>query len=126
MQNENRDTMKISSQVKKYKFKQSIWSDEIGEMIQHRNIIINEIESIIKSTTKNRTIIVYAVEFKKEQQNPNSIIPIIDYIQLYKKILLLVELLGVNGRKKTFKLKNVFPQCCIKLKVKFLTINQLS
>ena len=65
-------------------------------MLLERNIIILNKNSIIITIASKKTIIDYVKEYAKEERIENNNIAIINYIRLFKRILLPYELVGIK------------------------------
>ena len=65
-------------------------------MSLERNIIILNKNSIIITIASKKTIIDYVKEYAKEERIENNNIAIINYIRLFKRILLPYELVGIK------------------------------
>jgi len=109
-----------------HKTKQSTWSDEIATMWNDRGIKFHNKNSSITKITSNKTIMDYAIQFTKSNQEFENSIQIINHVRIFKQMLLPCELVGLNGNKRTFEFRNSLERSCIRWKIKFPTITKPS
>jgi len=112
----NKEILEIDS---KYKPSNQIWSDEIGQRLIDRGIKLRNVEESKYVKTTNKTIMDYAIEYAKEKEMDEKIIPLINHVRLYKRIILLCELVGLKGREETKSYKNELERSCLMWKVPF-------
>ena len=87
-------------------------------------IVNNEKE--IKIITQNKTIMDWVKEYVKNKKIPSDKIAKINYVQIYKKIYLLCELVGSNGSKETNCKKYPFEKSCTRWKINFIKVRKPS
>ena len=91
------------------------WSDEIRLILRSRNLeLVNRINKM-KWILKNQTIMDYAIQYSKSLK----IVEAINHVRLYKRMILLCELVGFKGNCKTRELREVNESSSIRWKVKF-------
>jgi len=61
----------------------------------------------------------YAIDYVKEKNLAMKILALINHVRLHKEIILLYELVGMEGRCKTLEFRNTNDKSCIKWKIKF-------
>ena len=99
-----------------------MWIEYVQNTVSKQNIkIINQIEykNII---TKNKTVIDIVQEYIIEKQLDHSVLNKINMVQLWKKVYLLVELVGYYGKNKTKAYKHINEISIIKWSFPFITV----
>ena len=91
-----------------------------------RGIKLRNVEESKYVKTINKTIMDYAIEYAKEKEMDEKIIPLINHVRLYKRIILLCKLVGLKGREETKSYKNELERSCLMWKVPFLILPKLS
>ena len=71
----------------------------IAKQIHQRNIKITNTQS--KTITNNQTIIDYARHYTQQLNNLHKAMRRINTVQLYQKLMLSFELVGVDGKQTT-------------------------
>ena len=74
----------ILSVLRKYKPKIGIQSDDVGEMLESREICLIHKEDV-KSISSNKTIMDYAKEYIEEEKLSTKINPLINHVRIYQK-----------------------------------------
>ena len=64
--------------------------------------------------TKNKIIMDYVEIYVKEKEKKIKIIASLNYVRLYKKMILLCELVGIEGTSKIRELRNPLESSCFK------------
>ena len=82
-------------------------------MLKKRGIIVINTKNIIISNTKNKIIIYFLIEYTNEMDKQKKTLATINYIRLYKKMLILCELVGINGNKRVFNMRRKYELSCI-------------
>ena len=68
--------------------KEGTWSDDVGEIMEKRNIqLVNDNVDVIK-ITKNKSMMDWAKEHVAEEKDLNKIINYLNYVRIYKKMYL--------------------------------------
>ena len=68
--------------------KEGTWSDDVGEIMEKRNIqLVNDNVDVIK-ITKNKSMMDWAKEHVAEEKYLNKIINYLNYVRIYKKMYL--------------------------------------
>ena len=115
----SKDIMEVN---KEYKMEQTIWCDEVANMLAERKIsVTNTIQNKIIDTA-NPTIMDLAIKYAEENQLSITLIPPINHVRYFKRMILPCELIGMSGHCKTFQFNNIGATSCIKWRVKFSTI----
>lgn len=73
------------------------WLDRVFSLCLHRNIQVEREINFLKEITSNKTIMDYAIMYKKTAVTLGRI----NQVRLYKKLLLPLELVGVDGKQRT-------------------------
>ena len=98
--------------------KQAIWSDEIQQKLEKCNLeFINRLNEN-ELSTKNKTIMDYAVDYVKRVQR-SGVIEAINHVRIYKKMILPCELVGFTGETETREFRNVLEESSVMWKVSF-------
>ena len=108
----------ILSLLRKYKLEIGIWSDDVGEMLESREISLINKEDV-KSISSNKTIMDYAKEYVEEEKLSTKIIPSINHIRIYKKMYLPCKLIEMNRRCETREIINPLEKSCIEWRFEF-------
>lgn len=74
-----------------------MWIDNIIHEFQKRNIVVERDTRYIRKITANNTVMNVAVEYTKD----TCILGCINQVCRYKKVLLLMELVGTRGENRT-------------------------
>ena len=83
--------------------KEGKWSDEVGEILENRNIQIVSNNADVAIITINKSIIDWTKEYviEKEKEELNKAINCLNYICIYKKMYLLCKMVGTKGNIET-------------------------
>ena len=87
-----------------------------------RNIQITNTNQHKVFKTKNKMIMNYIKIYIKEKEKKIEIIATLNHVQLYKKMILLCKLVGIERNKKTRELINPLERSCFKWRIKFLIL----
>jgi len=80
--------------------------------------VVNPIHNKVIETT-NLTIMDYAVKYINENELSEKLIPPINYMRYYKRMILPCEVIGMRGRSKTFQFECLEALSCILWRNKF-------
>ena len=82
------------------------WIDEIKNIMRKRNIHLHSEKLNEFKITKNKTLMIYAREYVREETKDIEIIKLLNHVRLYKGIFLPCELVGQNGKEQTSAYRN--------------------
>ena len=86
-----------------YEIDQSTWCDEVSSMLAERKMsVVNATHDKVIDAV-NLTIMDLAVKYVEENQLSATLIPPINHMRHYKKMILPCEVIGMSGRSKTFQ-----------------------
>ena len=69
--------------------------------------------------TKNKTIMDYAVEYAKRENAADGEREAINYVRIYKNMILPFEVVGFRGGQETKEYRNMFEKSSVRWKVSF-------
>ena len=78
----------------------STWIDKVSDIFYEKNIILAK-EEKKPIVSRNKTIMVYAIDYVQEKALPKIVLKQINFVQMKKEVYLLYELIGANGRTVT-------------------------
>ena len=93
-------------------------------MFTKRKITIVNHKNPMPKISENKTIMNMAQEFIKEKKINENAQDEINYIQLTKKTILLLELVGMKGKARIEVCENIRAKSSKKQKINFLTIDE--
>ena len=73
----------------------------------------------MRNITKNKIIMDYAIDYVNKRNLLKKILASINHMRLYKEMILLCELVRIEGSCKTLEFRNINDKSCIKWKIKF-------
>ena len=90
----------------KHKPRNVMWSDELEEKLNKRDLKLINKSSEPKKFVVNETIMDYAVKHMQEKDKDRDEVALLNYMQLCKQMTLPCELVGLMGREETYEHKN--------------------
>ena len=92
--------MHVCKTPRQFKMKEGTWSDDVGEMMENRNIqLVNDNADVTKITKKS--IMDWAKKYVAEEEDLNKIINYLNYVRIYKKMHLPCEMVRIRENKET-------------------------
>ena len=107
----NKNIMAI---LRKEKPSNGIWSDDIIEILNNREIEIVNKEQILYIATRNESIMNYAAKYMNYKKLNKKILLRINYVRSFKQMYLPCKLVDLNGQKATKELEDIYTKSCLK------------
>ena len=104
---------------RKWKPNNVIWSDEIQEMLNRRQLKVMNRANEPKWITKNKTIMDYVKMYVKMNQISELCIAPINQVRIQKKMYLPCELIGLNGKHVTKEAKETEHKSNVEWNIEF-------
>ena len=96
-----------------------IWSDEIGRRLSERSIKLTNEKQTKYISSKNKTIMDFAVEYVKRQGMSTKVIAPLNHVRLFKQMIMPCELVGLSGTAETKAYRQFDCRSCLKWKIPF-------